>query len=166
MKNQTKQRIQILGIAALLLALGVWMAQQTQTQARATPVISSEANPLIGLWNMTVVGEVATYQYKYAISEGTWVTIGNIDQGFYNFRYGPTLGAYVRNVDGSYSYREFGWTYTRGGVCSGSFESTGTFVLDSSGKSFNGPGTFKQFDLAGKLILTDNFTVVATKVDV
>jgi hypothetical protein len=74
------------------------------------------------------------------------------------------MGAYVRNGDGSYRYREIGWTYTRGGVCNGSFESTGTFVLDGSGNTFTGPGVFKQFDLTGKTVLSEIFTVVATKV--
>lgn len=166
MKNQTKQRIQILGLAVMLSILGTWFAQLSRNRAVAASPVSSVNNPLVGLWNMTVVGQAGTYLYKYAISEGTWVTIGNIDQGFYNFNYGPTLGAYVQNADGSYSYREIGWTYTRGGVCNGSFESTGTFVLDSSGNSFSGPGSFKQFDLAGHTTLTDNFTVVATKVGV
>lgn len=149
----------ILALACLLFAHA-----SVPPAKSANPAVA--ANPLIGLWNMTVSGEAGTYLYKYTISEGSWVTIGNIDQGFYNFNYGPTLGAYVQNADGSYSYREIGWTYTRGGVCNGSFESTGTFVLDSSGTSFGGPGVFKQFDLTGKTILTDNFTVVATKVGV
>ena len=165
MKYQTKQRFQTLGLILLLSVSGMTIGQLSRNSVTAANPVSSP-NPLIGLWNMTVVGEVATYQYKYTISEGTWVTIGNIDGGFYNFRYGPTLGAYVQNPDGSYSYREMGWTYTRGGVCNGSFESVGTFVLDGSGNSFSGPGSFKQFDLSGKTILTDTFTVVATKVPV
>lgn len=129
-------------------------------------VAASSANPLIGIWDMTVVGEAGTYLYKYTISEGSWIAIGNIDGGFFNFRYSPTLGAYVKNTDGSYRYREIGWTYTKGGVCNGSFESIGTFVLDASGNSFSGPGSIKQFDLSGRTILTDNFTVVATKLGV
>jgi len=164
MKNQTKQRIQVLGLVMLLMlsTLGLQLSRNKAVAASS----AGSVNPLIGLWNMTVVGQSATYGYKYTISEGSWVTIGNIDQGFYNFNYGPTLGAYVQNPDGSYKYREIGWTYTRGGVCNGSFESVGTFVLDASGTSFSGPGSFKQFDLAGRTILTDNFTVVATKVEV
>ena len=166
MKNQMKQRIQILGVVALLLMLGAWMAQLTRNQVAAAPVTSSPANPLIGIWDMRVDGEAGTYLYKYAISEGTWVTIGNIDGGFYNFRYGPTLGAYAQNADGSYRYREIGWTYTRGGVCNGTFETTGTFVLDASGDSFSGPGVFKQFDLSGRTILSENLTVTANKLGV
>lgn len=165
MKYQTRQRIQTLGLILALSGLGMTISQLSRNSVTAANPAGSP-NPLIGLWNMTVVGQVATYQYKYTISEGTWVASGNIDQGFYNFVYGPTLGAYTQNADGSYSYREMGWTYARGGVCNGSFESVGTFVLDGSGNSFSGPGTFKQFDLSGKTILTDGFTVVATKVGV
>ena len=148
----------ILALAYLLLTHG-----SVQPAKSANPAVA--ANPLIGIWDMTVQGQ-ATYLYKYAISEGSWVTIGNIDGGYYNFRFGPTLGAYEQNPDGSYRYRETGWTYTRGGVCNGTFETTGTFVLDSSGTTFSGPGVFKQFDLTGKTILTEDLSVVATKLGV
>ena len=147
----------------LVIAYLAFSHVSVQPAKSASPVVS--ANPLIGIWDMTVQGQ-ATYLYKYAISEGSWVTIGNVDGGYYNFRYGPTLGAYVQNPDGSYRYRETGWTYTRGGVCNGTFETTGTFVLDPSGNTFSGPGVFKQFDLSGKPILTENLTVVARKLPV
>lgn len=149
-------------VIALLLFTGV-RALPTCNSASVANSLAGFDNPLIGIWEMTVQGQAGTYLYKYAISEGTWVTIGNLDGGFYNFRYGPTLGAYLKNADGSYRYREIGWTYSRGGVCNGSFESTGTFVVDASGHTFSGPGVFKQSDLTGKTILTENFTVMATK---
>ena len=152
-------------VVAILMTSFIAFNYASVQPARSTNSPLIAANPLIGIWDMTVQGQ-STYLYKYAISEGTWVTIGNIDGGFYNFRYGPTLGAYVQNPDGSYRYRETGWTYTRGGVNSGSFETTGTFVLDGSGSSFSGPGVFKQFDLTGKEILSENLTVVATKLGV
>src|ERR1041384_4779908 len=112
----------ILTLAYLLLTHG-----SVQPAKSANPAVT--ANPLIGIWDMTVRAETNTYFYKYTISEGSWITIGNIDGGFYNFRYGPTLGAYVQNSDGSYRYREIGWTYTKGGVSHGSFELVGQFVL-------------------------------------
>jgi hypothetical protein len=120
---------------------------------------------LIGIWDMTVTGG-GLFHYKYSISVGSWVAIGDIDQGYFNVHYGPTVGAYTKNPDGSYRYRETGWTYTRGGVCNGTFESTGTFVLDASGNSFSGPGVFKQFDLKGNTLLTESFTVLATRIPV
>jgi len=120
---------------------------------------------LVGMWEMTVRGGV-TYHYKYAISVGTWVTVGDIDGNFFGYRYSPTVGAYVKNTDGSYSYRERGWTYTQGGVCNGTFESVGTLVLDASGNTLSGPGVFTQFNLAGRPILTEDFTAVATRVGV
>jgi hypothetical protein len=163
MRIQKKQTKQTLGVVLALMMLTGWFALPGRNSTAAANPVTSSANPLIGIWEMTVQGEQGTYLYKYAISEGAWVTIGNIDGGLYNFRYGPTLGAYVKNTDGSYRYREIGWTYTRGGVKTGSFESTGTFVLDASGNSFSGPGSFKQFDLAGNTILTENFTVLATR---
>ena len=158
---------------AVFLITAVIVLTNVKQKAKASALVkspmSTEAssdNPLIGLWEMTVVGEASTYLYKYTISENTWIAVGNIDGGFFNFRYSPTLGAYAKNADGSYRYREIGWTYTKGGVCNGSFESIGTFILDASGNTFSGPGSFKQFDLTGRTILTDNFTVVATKLGV
>lgn len=162
MNKQKRSTAQVIGFVVVLLVLGGLALSSLNSEPVANAATSAD-NPLIGVWEMTVQGEAATYLYKYAISEGTWVTIGNIDGGFFNFRYGPTLGAYLKNADGSYRYREIGWTYARGGVSNGSFESTGTFVLDASGNTFSGPGVFKQFDLTGKTILTDNFTVVATR---
>lgn len=136
---------------------------QSITSANALNEVTDTA--LVGIWEMTVQGN-ATYHYKYAISVGTWVTNGDVDQGFLGYRFSPTTGAYVKNADESYSYRERGWTYNRGGVCNGSFESTGTFVLDASGNTFSGPGVFKMFDLAGNTIITENLTVLATRIPV
>jgi len=172
-KNSIFNRRKLAISTAAFLIVAVIASTTVEQKASASALVKSPMsaevssdNPLIGLWEMTVVGEVGTYLYKYTISEGTWIAVGNIDGGFFNFRYSPTLGAYVKNADGSYRYREIGWTYTRGGVHNGSFESIGTFVLDASGNTFSGPGSIKQFDLTGRTILTDNFTVVATKVGV
>ena len=162
MLNVTERLFAISTIVALLVFAG-WFTLPSHNSAPVAMAYTSNDNPLVGLWEMTVRGEAGTYLYKYTISEGSWITICNIDGGFYNVRYGPTLGAYAKNADGSYRYREIGWTYTRGGVCNGTFESTGTFDLDSSGTTFSGPGVFKQFDLSGNLMLTEHFTVVATK---
>lgn len=157
---------QTVSLVIALAALITWAAAPTTNSAGIANTTTSASNPLIGIWDMTVQGELGTYHYKYTISEGSWVASGNIDPGLFNFQYGPTLGTYVKNDDGSYRYREIGWTYTRGGVCNGSFESIGTFILDAPGNTFSGPGTFKQFDLTGKTILTENLTVVATKLPV
>ena len=151
-------------LAAVLLTAG-WLALPGRGSAPAANAAGVGGNPLVGIWEMTVQGN-ATYHYKYAIAEGTWVTNGDVDKGFLNFQFSPTTGAYVKNADGSYSYRERGWTYTRGGVCNGAFESVGTFVLSEAGDTFSGPGVFRMYDLAGNTILTENLTVVATKVPV
>jgi hypothetical protein len=117
---------------------------------------------LVGIWDMTVTGS-AVYKYKYSISVGTWVASGDIDQGFLNFHFGPTHGAYAKNADGSYRYREIGWTYSRGGVRTGSFESIGTFTVDGSGNQITGPGVFRLIDLKGNVVISENFTVVANR---
>ena len=125
----------------------------------------AKTHDLAGLWEMVVTGS-AVYRYKYAISAETWIANGEIDQKFQEFKFSPTIGAYARNADGSYRYRETGWTYTLDGVCNGTFESTGTFVVDAAGKTFSGPGTFKMLDLSGKATFTEPFTVKATRLAV
>jgi hypothetical protein len=159
-----KKKSSFIAAAIALVMITSWGVARTNKPILTIPEVPA-SNPLIGIWEMTVQGN-ATYLYKYAISDGTWVTNGNIDRGFLNFTFSPTTGAYIKNADGTFSYRERGWTYTRGGVCNGSFESTGTFELDATGTSFSGPGVFKLVDLNGGTILTENFTVTAVKIPV
>jgi hypothetical protein len=149
-------RRDILKRAALLGAAG---ALTTIDRVSAAP---AKTHDLTGIWEMSVKGS-AVYRYKYAISPETWVATGDIDQKFLEYKFSPTVGAYARKADGSYRYRETGWTYTLEGVCNGTFESVGTFVVDSSGKSFSGPGTFKMLDLDGKVNFTEDITAKATK---
>jgi hypothetical protein len=163
MNDQKKRTTQMFGLIVALLALTAWFALPSRNSV--VNAATSVDNPLVGMWEMTVQGS-ATYHYKYAISDGTWVATGDIDGNFYGYRYSPTVGAYAKDAGGSYSYRERGWTYTQGGICNGTFESTGRFELDASGGTFSGPGVFKQFDLKGRTILSEPFTVVATKVGV
>lgn len=151
-------------ISTLALACFAFGRTPLQPVANASPADEIDTT-LVGMWEMTVQGS-ATYHYKYAISVGTWVTVGDIDGNFYGYRYSPTVGAYSKNADGSYSYRERGWTYTQGGVCNGTFESVGTLVLDGTGNTLSGPGVFKQFNLAGRTIVMEDFTAVATRVGV
>lgn len=165
MRNQQRSTWQVFGLVMALLASISWLVLPNRNSESIANAGPGSGNPLVGIWEMKVQGN-ATYHYKFAISEGTWVANGDVDLGFLGFRFSPTTGAYVKNSDGSYSYRERGWTYTRGGVCNGSFESTGTFELDTSGNTFSGPGVFKMFDLDGKTIFTETLTVVATKVSV
>jgi hypothetical protein len=153
-------------VAAVLIAAclgetaGPALAEGDASLARAA---GESRNSLVGMWEMTVTG-TAVYLYKYAIGEGTWVAVGNIDQGFLDWRFSATMGAYTRIAQRSYSYRERGWTYSKAGEHNGSFESVGTFVLDESGTTFSGPGVFRMFDTAGTVIWEENLTVVATKV--
>lgn len=159
-----KKRIELLLLILAIVTITTWCFAANRRAAPPIPDVVT-TNPLVGIWEMTVQGN-NTYLYKYAISDGTWVANGNIDRGFLNYTFSPTTGAYVKNGDGSYSYRERGWTYTRGGVCNGAFESTGDFQLDASGTSFAGPGVFKIFDLSGNTIVAENFAAVAVKVPV
>jgi hypothetical protein len=152
-------RRDILKRAAVLGAAG---ALTSLDRASAAP---AKTHDLTGMWEMVVTGS-AVYKYKYAISAGTWIANGDIDQKFLTFKFSPTTGAYARNADGSYRYRETGWTYTLEGVCNGTFETAGTFVVDRSGKAFSGPGTIKMLDLSGKVVFNEDFTVQATKLAV
>lgn len=165
MRNRDRSAWQKYGLVVALIASIVWSIVPNWSDPPVANAAPDTVNPLVGIWEMTVNGN-DTYHYKFAISEGTWVANGDVDLGFLGFRFSPTTGAYVRNADGSYSYRERGWTYTRGGVCNGTFETTGTFELDASGDTFSGPGVFRMFDLNGRTIFTEELTVVATKVNV
>jgi hypothetical protein len=134
----------------------------------ATPAsaASEEADPLVGLWEMTVVGDSGTYRYIYSISPGAWTGTGNIDEGFQGFKYSPSMGAYALMTDGSYRYAERGWTFDQRGNNVGTFRSVGTFKLDATKKIFSGPGTFTQLDSKGKTLFVEHFKATATKADV
>jgi hypothetical protein len=131
--------------------------------ADSNPAEASQADPLTGVWEMTVTGAAGAYKYIYSISNGAWVASGNIDEGFQGFKYGPTLGSYVRRADGTYRYSERGWVFDMKGNNVGSFQSVGTFRLGADQKSLAGPGTFTQLDLHGKTIVEERFTAKATK---
>lgn len=83
------------------------------------------------------------------------VAYSNIDEGFLQFKYSPSIGAYVRVADGSFRYTEKGWVFDRRGDNVGTFRSVGTFKLSATQTAFSGPGTFTQFDLRGKPILVE-----------
>lgn len=124
---------------------------------------AGEANPLVGLWEMTVVSKTATYRYLYSISDGAYVATGSIDEGFQGFKYGPTMGSYTMQPDGSYRYIEKGWVFDMRGANVGAFRSAGTFKLGAGQRSFSGPGTFTQFDVNGKVVFEEPFVARATK---
>jgi hypothetical protein len=107
-------------------------------------------------------GRRGSYQYVYVISNGTWVGSGDIDEGFQGFKYGPRLGAYVRESHDGYRYNERGWVFDTKGNNVGIFRSEGTFLLSSDGTSFSGPGTFTQSDRRGKSIIRERFVAKAT----
>ena len=136
------------------------------TKPEETNAAEVKSDPLVGLWQMTIAGSAGTYRYLYSISPGAWVATGNIDEGFSQFKYSPSMGAYVRLADGSFRYTEKGWVFDRQGTNVGTFLSVGTFKLTSSQNMFRGPGTFTQFDMHGKATIVEPFTATATKVAV
>lgn len=157
LKGDFLKKMGLMGAAgALALMKGTTVANAAKT----------EDDPLVGLWEMTVVGSAGTYRYIYSISRGAWVATGNVDEGFLEFKYSPSMGAYVRAADGSFRYTEKGWVFDRRGNNVGTFRSMGTFRLNASQKAFSGPGTFTQFDSRGKSILVEPFTATATKLAV
>jgi|SRR5579863_2307360 len=125
-----------------------------------------DAESLVGLWEMIVTSKDGTYHYIYAISSGAWVCTGNIDEGFQQQKYSPSMGAYVRNADGSYRYEERGWVYDPKGNNVGAFRSVGTITLAADQKTFSGPGVFTQFDMKGKPVYKELFSATATRVSV
>lgn len=166
MTNQSIKKILARTMIVSIFFATVCVTLSLNNARGSQPIDSADIDTaLVGIWDMTVTGG-GVYRYKYSISAGSWVAVGDIDQGYFNFHYSPTMGAYAKNADGSYRYREIGWTYARGGVCNGTFESAGTFVLDASGNTISGPGVFRSFDLKGNQTFTENFTVVATRLGV
>jgi hypothetical protein len=157
LKGDFLKKVGLLGSAGAFALVG---------GAEVASAASEDVDLLIGLWEMTVVGESGTYRYIYSISRGTWVATGNVDEGFQQFKYSPSLGAYARVTDGSYRYSERGWTFDLGGKNVGTFRSVGTFKVDPTNKRFSGPGTFTQLDLLGKPLFVEHFKATATKVDV
>jgi hypothetical protein len=131
-----------------------------------SPAGAAETDPLVGVWEMTVVGKVGTYHYIYSISSGAWVATGNYDEGFQHFKYSPTMGSYVRESNGTYRYTEKGWVFDLKGNNVGTFRSQGTFTLDAGENSLRGPGTFTQFDSKGKAVFVEPFTATASKIQV
>lgn len=149
-------------LASGVLAAGALSGPASGAQAPAAT--EEEDDELTGLWEMTVKGTLGTYRYYYAIAGGAYTGTGNVDAGFGGFTYSPTMGAYAREGQTkTYRYVEKGWAFDRKGNNVGTFQSQGTFALDATGRSFAGPGTFLQFDLKGKQIVSERFTATATK---
>ena len=155
-----------------LLASGVVAATAAPLSAQAAAAGEDDAgaaedDALTGIWEMTVKGAMGTYRYFYAIANGAYTCTGNIDAGFQGFSYSPSMGAYTRDGKSkTYRYLEKGWVFDRTGTNIGSFQSTGTFKLGATSQSFSGPGTFVQFDLKGKQIVSEPFTAAAKKLPV
>lgn len=126
---------------------------------------ADEADVLVGLWEASIVGST-TYRYIYAISRGSYIATGSVDEGFMGFRYSPTMGAYVRRADGSYKYRERGYVFDMKGSNVGTFTSVGTFELHADHQTFHGPGIFTQFDRQSKPVATEHLLVNAKRVQV
>jgi hypothetical protein len=147
-----------LGLAAL--------ATPSMTLDTARANAADDADVLPGLWEVIVNGTQGTYRYIYTISRGSYVATGNIDENFMGFRYSPTMGAYSRNADGSYKYRERGYAFDMKDNNVGTFTSRGTFTLDQDGNAFRGPGTFTQYDLKSKPVATERLSAVAKRIPV
>lgn len=155
-------RRELLKKAGLLSAGALAFAASNKSAMAA-----SSTGSLVGLWDMTVVATTGSvYRYKYTIGADTFTAVGSVDQGYYNSLYSATLGAYVEIGSNTYRYREHGFTYTRGGMLSGTFETTGEFVLDGSGNQFTGTYLFKQYKLTGETVLTESGTLTATRLAV
>ena len=152
LKTDFLKRLGLIACAAPIAAI------QTASPADA----ASDSDVLVGLWSATVSGQ-AIYKYVYSISRGTYVATGNIDEGFMNFKFGPTLGEYTQDADGSYRYRERVWVFDMKGNNVGWATSTGTFRLDHSRSTFSGPGTYTQYDLHSKVVMNEKFMLTATR---
>jgi hypothetical protein len=127
---------------------------------------AQDSDPLVGLWEATIAAGSATYRYTYSISTGAYVATGNLDENYMGFKYGPTMGAYARQSDGSFRYRERGYAFDLNGKNVGTFAAAGTLRLSSDGNAFDGPGTWKQVDARGKVVVTETLTVKARRLAV
>ncbi|HET9342559.1 MAG TPA: hypothetical protein VFO25_06570 [Candidatus Eremiobacteraceae bacterium] len=124
----------------------------------------TDADPdaLVGLWEAVITGG-STYRYFYAISRGSYVATGSVDEQFQGFKFSPTIGAYARNDDGSFGYLEKGYVFDLKGVDVGTFVSKGVMRLNAAGDTLHGTGTFRQFDVHSKEIFTEPFTMTASR---
>jgi hypothetical protein len=146
----------VVAVAAPLVAL----------TGKAKADAAQDSDPLVGLWEATITTGSATYRYFYSISTGAYIATGNLDENYMGFKYGPTMGAYVREDDGSYRYRERGYAFDLKGKNAGTFAANGTLRLSSDGNAFSGPGTWKQLDGRGKAVATETLTVEARRLAV
>ncbi len=147
------------GLAATIAPLAT---VASTTVARAG---DDDPDAIVGLWEAVVKGD-AVYEYIYAISRGSYVATGSIDERFQDFKYSPTMGAYIRAADGSFKYRERGYVFDLKGDNVGAVTSTGTLRLDETGAALHGPGTFTQYDLHAKPVFTEKFSMTATRLKV
>lgn len=134
--------------------------------AKAAAAGDGDRDELTGLWETTVKGSAGSYRYIYAISRGSYVATGDIDENYQGTKYSPTMGAYRREADGAFAYRERGYAFDLKGAKVGTFESTGRMRLSTDGDAFSGPGTFTQYDLHLKAVFTEPFTLTAARVKI
>lgn len=144
------------------VGLAASIAPLASAQTADAAEVSMNLDALVGLWDAVVKGD-GTYRYLYAISRGSYVATGNVDEQYQGFKFSPTIGAYGRNHDGSYRYLEKGYVFNLQGVGVGTFSSAGTMRLNADGDTLHGTGTFRQFDLRSKELFTEPFTMTATR---
>ncbi|HMF28493.1 MAG TPA: hypothetical protein VKE42_06955 [Candidatus Cybelea sp.] len=148
------KRLGFLALTAPLAAL--------QNPARADA--ASNDDPIVGLWEGAVHEGGATYDYIWSIARGAYVATGNVDENYEGFKYGPSMGTYKRNGDGSYRYRERSYVFDLRGRNAGSSTSTGTFRVSADGNTLTGPGTYIQYDLKSKETSRESFTINAKRI--
>jgi hypothetical protein len=148
-----------------LKALGLLALTAPLSTARAAAKSNAADNdPIVGLWEGAVQAGKASYRYLWSIAKGAYVTTGNVDENYMGFKYGPAMGTYQRNGDGSYRYRERGYVFDLRGRNVGTSTSMGTFRVSADGNTLSGPGTFIQFDLKSNETSRESYTVTAKRI--
>lgn len=160
MDTKVVRRREMLRKAGFLGAAGVFALAGRPLDA------SGDRNGLVGLWDVTVSG-AATYYYTYSFSRDAFVAAGNIDNNWdgQGSSFGPTMGAHSRQRTRTYAIREKGWAFDPSGQPAGWFAFIGTYVLDRTGRSLTGDGTWSLYDLSGNAVFVEPLTVSGTRLD-
>lgn len=153
--------ISVLGDATGMAMLPISRAQESY-EAQADK--KDGMDPFIGMWDVVVAG-FAEYRYTYTVARGSFVATGNIDGNWdgAGSTFGPTVGSYMKDGRRTYRIRERAWSFDPHGLPAGHSEFVGTYMIDDSGSSLVGEGTWTLFDASGTAIFSEPLTVTGTK---
>lgn len=84
MKQQTYTRMFTKTMVFSIVLAAAWLIFDKGTVRGSQADTPPTDNELVGIWDMTVTGG-GVYKYKYSISPGAWVAVGDTERGFITF---------------------------------------------------------------------------------